>query len=173
MRHGRRERSGARLPTAASPASGSKGLFHALENLGSAIGEHPCLAEENQVLDGSCQGGTANFKTNEVILASGRGFAKCPAVVRGVAQPGRAPALGAGSRQFESGRPDHLKSHEKPWFPGLFSFAGLATFSAGFRLSPPDSGEMVQIWQLFWQLFWVSLILLRLTWELRTAMVLQ
>ena len=25
---------------------------------------------------------------------------------RGVAQPGRAPALGAGSRQFESGRPD-------------------------------------------------------------------
>ena len=27
-------------------------------------------------------------------------------VVRGVAQPGRAPALGAGSRQFESGRPD-------------------------------------------------------------------
>jgi len=29
--------------------------------------------------------------------------------LRGVAQPGRAPALGAGSRQFESGRPDH------PW----------------------------------------------------------
>jgi len=28
---------------------------------------------------------------------------------RGVAQPGRAPALGAGSRQFESGRPDHQK----------------------------------------------------------------
>src|SRR5258708_5361299 len=26
---------------------------------------------------------------------------------RGVAQPGSAPALGAGGRQFESGRPDH------------------------------------------------------------------
>ena len=33
-------------------------------------------------------------------------FAKGPPVARGVAQPGRAPALGAGSRQFESGRPD-------------------------------------------------------------------
>jgi hypothetical protein len=31
-----------------------------------------------------------------------------PVFFRGVAQPGRAPALGAGSRQFESGRPDHL-----------------------------------------------------------------
>jgi len=30
-----------------------------------------------------------------------------PVKMRGVAQPGRAPALGAGSRQFESGRPDH------------------------------------------------------------------
>jgi hypothetical protein len=29
-----------------------------------------------------------------------------PVTQRGVAQPGRAPALGAGSRQFESGRPD-------------------------------------------------------------------
>ena len=28
---------------------------------------------------------------------------------RGVAQPGRAPALGAGGRWFESSRPDHLK----------------------------------------------------------------
>ena len=28
---------------------------------------------------------------------------------RGVAQPGSAPAWGAGGRQFESGRPDHLK----------------------------------------------------------------
>lgn len=27
---------------------------------------------------------------------------------RGVAQPGRAPALGAGGRRFESGRPDHF-----------------------------------------------------------------
>ncbi len=31
-----------------------------------------------------------------------------PPASRGVAQPGRAPALGAGSRQFESGRPDHF-----------------------------------------------------------------
>jgi hypothetical protein len=28
-------------------------------------------------------------------------------VHRGVAQPGRAPRLGRGCRQFESGRPDH------------------------------------------------------------------
>ena len=27
---------------------------------------------------------------------------------RGVAQPGSAPALGAGGRRFESGRPDHF-----------------------------------------------------------------
>ena len=30
--------------------------------------------------------------------------------VRGVAQPGRAPVLGTGCRQFESGRPDHFKA---------------------------------------------------------------
>ena len=29
---------------------------------------------------------------------------------RGVAQPGSAPALGAGSPRFESGRPDHFNS---------------------------------------------------------------
>ena len=31
-----------------------------------------------------------------------------PSVCRGVAQPGSAPALGAGSRRFKSGRPDHI-----------------------------------------------------------------
>ena len=35
---------------------------------------------------------------------------KCPPVHRGVAQPGRAPRLGRGCRQFESGRPDHFIS---------------------------------------------------------------
>ena len=32
---------------------------------------------------------------------------------RGVAQPGRAPALGAGGRRFESGRPDHIFLHHR------------------------------------------------------------
>ena len=35
---------------------------------------------------------------------------KGPPVHRGVAQPGRAPRLGRGCRQFESGRPDHFIS---------------------------------------------------------------
>lgn len=39
--------------------------------------------------------------------------------VRGVTQPGRVPALGAGCRQFESGRPDHLTLGEDPTLPGL------------------------------------------------------
>src|SRR3546814_10529326 len=33
--------------------------------------------------------------------------------VRGVAQPGRVPALGAGCRRFESSRPDHLPSTQR------------------------------------------------------------
>ena len=40
-------------------------------------------------------------------LDSSAGIAKGPPVHRGVAQPGRAPRLGRGCRQFESGRPDH------------------------------------------------------------------
>lgn len=44
------------------------------------------------------------------ILVNCRDFVQLRRPVRGVAQPGRAPALGAGSRQFESGRPDHQKS---------------------------------------------------------------
>ena len=35
-------------------------------------------------------------------------FAKKSALFRGVAQPGRAPALGAGCRRFESCRPDQI-----------------------------------------------------------------
>lgn len=38
---------------------------------------------------------------------------------RGVAQPGRALALGARSRQFESGRPDHLTFRVVPIHPVL------------------------------------------------------
>jgi hypothetical protein len=43
---------------------------------------------------------------------------KIPSVVqgkpcRGVAQPGSAPASGAGGRRFKSSRPDHLKSTKK------------------------------------------------------------
>lgn len=36
-----------------------------------------------------------------------------PYISRGVAQPGRAPAWGAGGRQFKSGHPDHLTPKEQ------------------------------------------------------------
>ena len=45
---------------------------------------------------------------------------------RGVAQPGRAPRLGRGCRQFESGRPDHVSSPKGA--AGSLAAAGL--FSA-------------------------------------------
>ncbi len=48
----------------------------------------------------------------------------CRIRFRGVAQPGRAPALGAGCRKFESCRPDHFKQAK----PFLFSAAGHAFF---------------------------------------------
>ena len=35
-------------------------------------------------------------------------------IYRGVAQPGSAPALGAGSRRFKSSRPDHLSDLQIP-----------------------------------------------------------
>ena len=42
---------------------------------------------------------------------------------RGVAQPGSAPAWGAGGRQFESGRPDHLTQAQFPgWRKPSFCF---------------------------------------------------
>ena len=44
-----------------------------------------------------------------------------PVSKRGVAQPGRAPALGAGSRQFESGRPDLHKPISHKGFPVLLA----------------------------------------------------
>ena len=47
-----------------------------------------------------------------------------PKFLRGVAQPGSAPALGAGSRRFKSSRPDQqyqpLKGIFKPFFCGKF-----------------------------------------------------
>jgi len=45
----------ARLPTAAQPASGSKGLSRASGNLGSAIDEHPCLERQHPPRDAGCQ----------------------------------------------------------------------------------------------------------------------
>ena len=42
--------------------------------------------------------------------------------IRGVAQPGRVPALGAGCRRFESSRPDHLMFGRPVETPGVFSF---------------------------------------------------
>ncbi len=46
----------------------------------------------------------------EIVLRSAAACINFPAPQRDVAQPGRAPALGAGCRQFESGRPDHFKN---------------------------------------------------------------
>ncbi len=46
----------------------------------------------------------------EIVLRCSVACINFPAPQRDVAQPGRAPALGAGCRQFESGRPDHLKN---------------------------------------------------------------
>jgi hypothetical protein len=48
-------------------------------------------------------------------------------LLRGVAQPGSAPAWGAGGRKFESSRPDHFKSSstevkKKPKKFGFFNF---------------------------------------------------
>ena len=62
---------------------------------------------------------------NEEFLASVPGIYKGPPVHRGVAQPGRAPRLGRGCRQFESGRPDHFISNEMcrlrcTWFAPVF-----------------------------------------------------
>ena len=39
---------------------------------------------------------------------------------RGVAQPGSAPALGAGSRRFKSSRPDQTKCFKAGVIPGFF-----------------------------------------------------
>ena len=50
---------------------------------------------------------TKILQNSKNCLARMQGFDESRRPVRGVAQPGRAPALGAGSRQFESGRPDH------------------------------------------------------------------
>ena len=62
---------------------------------------------------------------------------------RGVAQPGRAPALGAGGREFESHRPDQFKINglacvpalhsDKPW-QGLFRNASRFLLQGGLAL---------------------------------------
>src|SRR6476659_7037721 len=53
-------------------------------------------------------------RTTTTIMRDGAG---CASSRRGVAQPGSAPALGAGGRRFESGRPDHFLSSGVP--PGF------------------------------------------------------
>ena len=50
--------------------------------------------------------------TSTSALVCSRVLAAC----RGVAQPGSAPALGAGSPRFESGRPDHFNSLKQQGF---------------------------------------------------------
>jgi hypothetical protein len=68
-------------------------------------------------------------------LPSGRGARKVGGASRGVAQPGRAPALGAGSRQFESGRPDAFPNET---FPGIGLFPGRVCLpSLIFRYNVP------------------------------------
>ena len=91
-----------------------------MENLGSAIEEHPCRRVECRVRQGSQEAGEAGIsmggRPREIFikefLDSFPGIAKGPPVHRGVAQPGRAPRLGRGCRQFESGRPDHFFSRK-------------------------------------------------------------
>jgi len=63
------------------------------------------------------------------------GFRELPPA-RGVAQPGRAPALGAGSRQFESGRPDSFILNGLGGIRGS-SLAMPARSPAGNRPSKP------------------------------------
>ena len=67
----------------------------------------PVVSTEHRISGRDCQEVRTDFRLREEILASAR-IRQGSAPSRGVAQPGRAPALGAGSRQFESGRPDHL-----------------------------------------------------------------
>ena len=50
---------------------------------------------------GDCSSGLSVFRACE------RCYRPCAIVARGIAQPGRAPALGAGGRRFESCCPDH------------------------------------------------------------------
>ena len=58
---------------------------------------------------------------------------------RGVAQPGSAPAWGAGGRQFESGRPDHCRE------PMKFKLAVLTVSTSAFRGERDDtSGRAIQ-----------------------------
>ena len=57
-----------------------------------------------RVDDGSAPGGDGSSRVFNYVIAEGFDTIECS---RGVAQPGSAPALGAGGRRFESGRPDH------------------------------------------------------------------
>src|SRR5512145_2159023 len=50
---------------------------------------------------------------------------------RGVAQPGSAPALGAGGRWFESSRPDHFPNESRLSPPKNSEIRGLLTLSRG------------------------------------------
>jgi hypothetical protein len=50
-----------------------------------------------------------------------------------VAQPGSAPALGAGGRQFKSDRPDHNRIEIQPVEASLFSFLSLMPHATRHR----------------------------------------
>src|SRR5450759_3475037 len=56
---------------------------------------------------------------------------------RGVSQPGSAPALGAGSPRFESGRPDLAFSVSGPFRPGATGLPGRLTPLAARRSTGP------------------------------------
>src|SRR5450759_4676902 len=56
---------------------------------------------------------------------------------RGVAQPGSAPALGAGSPRFESGRPDLAFSVSGPFRPGATGLPGRLAPLAARRSTGP------------------------------------
>src|SRR5690348_12806727 len=71
----------------------------------------------------------------------GHGLLNPPArLVRGVAQPGRVPALGAGCRWFESSRPDHRLRNEL--WSGADESADLPAGQDGHAIGPGRHRQM-------------------------------
>ncbi len=175
-----RRREGGSTPCGGLPRVRFGGSFPRVENLGPAVVEHPCRMVRTLGSDIGCVKSARCASragwTKRVGNGGPRGWGKiscgrsCFAAVnqegsaraRGVAQPGRAPALGAGSRQFESGRPDHLLSEAwlqkyDGWLGDGFSHAllpsalGLRIFGgtgglSGMIFSIDSSGTQPRVW---------------------------
>src|SRR6266849_1173732 len=83
-----------------------------------AVADRPWLG----TTDGSCNSDVTGWCPNFVpdtlagCVVVAKRLEPAPSLWRGVAQPGRAPALGAGCRRFESSRPDHFGDDRDPTF---------------------------------------------------------